>query len=206
MNQRLTRKDIKRDEFVEALERSASFVERNARILVASAIAVAVLVLAALGAWLWIGSRTTKANEVLADALEVYRAPIDPAAGEAEAAADEPSFADAAARRARAAELLQQVRDDFGMTDPADVAGVYLGQIAAEEGRADDARRLWEDFVDDHGDHVLAGEVRINLLNLSREQGHHDEVVAQLEEMLAAAPGERALPGDVVLFELATTY
>ncbi|HEX2251786.1 MAG TPA: tetratricopeptide repeat protein [Thermoanaerobaculia bacterium] len=211
MNQRLTRKEIKRDEFVEALERSAGFVERNARILVASAVAAAVLVLAGLGAWLWVGSRTTKANEVLTQALETYSAPIDPAAGEAEgseaeANADEPSFPDVATRRARAKELFQQVRDGYGMTDPADVAAVYLGQIAAEEGQPDEARRLWESFLDDHGDHILAGEVRVNLFNLSREQGRHDEVAAELEAMLAAAPDDRVLPGDVVLNELATTY
>lgn len=200
MNQRLTRKEIKRNEFVEAIERSASFVERNARALVVGAVAVAVAVIAAFGVWSWMKSRGGEANEALTEALEVYR-PEDPAA-----AGDDPALATEEARRARAAEKFEAVRDDYGFTDAADVAAVYLGRIAAEGGDLERARDLWEDFVDEHGDTLLGREIRLNLIALTREQGRAEAAAADLEAMLAAAPDDRELPGDVVLYELAVTY
>ncbi len=205
MNQRLTRKEMKRNEFVEALERSAGFLERNARWLVIGAAVVLVLVLAGFGAWMWLERQETRANAALADALEVYRAPVGPDAA-AQADADAPHFADAAARRQRAREMFTALRDDFRFADSADVADVYLGEIAADEGQPDRARELWQSFVDAHPDHVLADQVRVNLLHLDRDQGQGEQVASRLEAMLAGPAEDRELPGDVILYELAQTY
>lgn len=204
MSERLTRKEIKRDEFVEALERSASFVERNARILIASAVALVVVVAAGFGIWWWLEVKQARASAAFTEALEVYRAPVgEGAEPESEGG---PTFADETARRDRAAELFAAVRDDYGMSGAADVAGVYLAQIAVETGDPDRARELWQEFVDDRPDHVLAGQVRVNLIHLDRQQGRAEEVVSRLEPMLTADPADRELPGDVVLWELAQTY
>ena len=204
MNQRPTRKDMKRDELVEALERSRSFVETNSRILVLAAVGVAVAALVAAGLWWWLAHQEQEANAAVAEALEVYRAPV----GE-EAAAAEPgavTFPDAAARRARASELFEEIRGSYRFADAADVADVYLAQIAAEDGDPERARELWEGFVGEHEEHLLADQVRVNLIHLDREQGRGEELVGELQGMLDAAPDERRLPGDVVLYELAETY
>ena len=204
MSERLTRKEIKRDEFVEAIERSAGFMERNARILVVAGVAVVVLVAAGFGIFWWLQLQEKRASAALTEALEVYRAPVGPGA-EPETAGG-PTFADEAARRQRAAELFGSVRDDFGSSGSADVAGVYLAQIAVESGEVERARELWQEFVDERPDHVLAGQVRVNLIHLDRQEGRGEEVVSRLEPMLTADPGDRELPGDVVLWELAQTY
>jgi TolA-binding protein len=203
MNQRLTRKDMKRDEFVEALERSKSFVEANARYLVLGAVGLTVVALAAAGAWYWLVHQRARANAALAEAVEVYGAPVG-AAEQGEG--DAPSFPDEAARRTRARELFTALRDEHGGRDAADVAAVYLGQIAAAEGDLDTARELWSGFVADHDDHVLADQVRVNLFHLERAQGRDQQVAADLEAMLAAPVDERKLPGDVILYELGRTY
>jgi tetratricopeptide (TPR) repeat protein len=204
MSERLTRKEIKRDEFVEALERSASFVERNVRVLIASAVALVVVVAAGFGIWWWLEVTEARASAAFTEALEVYRAPVgEGAAPESEGG---PTFADEAARRDRAAELFAAVRDDYGRSGASDVAGVYLAQIAVETGDPERARELWQEFVDERPDHVLAGQVRVNLIHLDRQQGRAEEVVSRLEPMLTADPTERPLPGDVVLWELAQTY
>jgi TolA-binding protein len=203
MSERLTRKEIKKDEFVEAVESSVSWVEQHGRTLILAGIAVVVLVAAGFGTYFWLQARSVEASEALDAALKVYRAPVGP---DATADDDGPTFADEAARRARAKELFQAVRADHGSSDAADVAGVYLGQIAADEGDTGSARELWTDYVDSHGDDVLAGQVRVNLLHLDRQEGRAEEVAAKLEGMLTEAPEERTLPADVVLWELATTY
>lgn len=204
MSERPTRKDMKRNELVDALEKSKSFVETNARILVIAAIGVAVALLVGAGIWWWLAYQSTQASEALAEALEVYRAPVGPEAQPVEEGG--PTFPDAAARRARAAELFSDVRSSYRFADAADVAGVYLGQIAAEEGDTERARELWSDFVDEHDDHLLADQVRVNLIHLDREQGRSEQVLVELQSMLDAAPDERRLPGDVVLLEMARTY
>ncbi len=204
MSDRLSREEIERDEAAIALEKSASFMQKHAKTLVLVVVAALVMTAVILGVNWWLSIQGAKANAALTEALEVYRAPVGAAA--AQGAEPDEAFADEAARRARASELFQAVRDDFGMTDAADVADVYLAQIAAETGDLDRARELWRGFVDAHDDHVLAGQVRVNLIHLDRQQGQAQAVVERLEPMLEAAPDERELPADVVLWELAQTY
>lgn len=203
MNQRPTRKEMKRDDLVMALERSRSFVEENARILVLAAIGVAVAILIAAGVWWWLAVQEAKANEALAEALEVYRAPVGAEAEPVEVGG--PTFVDAAARRDRAEELFADLRSSYRFSDPADVAAVFLAQIAVEKGDSERARELWSDFVDEHDDHLLADQVRINLIHLDRDEGAGEQVLAELSTMLAAAPDQRKLPGDLILAEMART-
>lgn len=207
MSDRLSRQEIKRDEFVEALERSATFLERNARVLILSAVGVLLVVAAGLGIYWWSQARQAKAAVALAEAMEAYRAPAGPEVAAAEAEGwDGPTFASDAERRRSAKELFTVVNDEYGGSDAAAVSGVFLAQIASEEGDLERARQLWEGFLDTHSDHVLAGQVRVNLIHLDREEGRGEEVVGELEGELAATPEERTLPGDVVLWELAMTY
>lgn len=204
MNQRPTRKEMKRDDLVVALERSRGFVEENARILVLAGVGLAVAVLLGAGVWWWLAVQETKANEALGEALEVMRAPVGDEADAAEPG--DLTFPDAAARRARAEELFTDLRASYRFSDPADVASVYLAQIAAEGGDLDRARELWRDFVDQHDDHLLADQVRINLIQADRQAGSAEQVLTELSAMLDAAPESRPLPGDVILAEMARTY
>ena len=92
----------------------------------------------------------------------------------------------------------------LGAGAAAEVAELYQATIAAREGRYDDARRIWQDFVDAHGEHALAVGARINLLHLDRSEGNGAEVAALLESELAKFGG--GLPEDVMLYELGLTY
>jgi len=203
MSERLTRKEIKRDEFVEALESSVGWLEKNTRLLIAGGIAVVLLIAAGFGIWFWFQSRASAASAALDEALEAYRAPVGAAA--ADVPDDEPSFADEAARRERSKELFQAVVDGYGSSDPAAIARVFLGQIAADEGDLDRARELWTASVEALGDEdLLSDQVRVNLIHLDRQQGESEAVAVRLEGMIADE--ERPLPGDLVLWELAATY
>lgn len=204
MSDRLTRKEIKRDEFAEAIETSVHWVEEHRNLLIAAAVAVVVVVAGAFGVATWLDSRAEAANRALADALEAIRAPVGDVA--ATAAEDELSFPDEASRRARAKELFTSLRDEHGGSEAAAVADVYLAQIAIEEGDAGRARELWEGFLEREPDHLLASQVRVNLIHLDRQEGNGEELVAELEGELAATLEERTLPADLVLWELAQTY
>jgi len=200
---RLTRKEIKQDDFRAAVGRSVEYAESHVRTIIYAV--GGVLALAALGVavYFYLGHRRQEANEALAEATKVYQAPIA-ATGAKPNDPDAPTFPTEAARRARAKELLEKVRDDHGMSDAADVAELYLAQIAADEGRLDEARKLWSDFVDEHADSMLAGEARLNLIDLDRKQGKAEQVVKDLQAMLEKS--DSPLPQDVILAELGMTF
>jgi predicted negative regulator of RcsB-dependent stress response len=202
MNQRLTRKDIKRDDFRAAVGRSVEYAEGHVQIIAYAVGGALLLVVLAVAIYFYLGHRRQGANQALAAATKVYQAPIV-ATGAKPNDAAEPSFPTEAARRARAKELLEKVRDDYGLTAAADVAGLYLAQIAADEGRLDEARKLWSDFADEHDDSMLASEARLNLIDLDRKQGKAEAVVQELRGMLET--GDAPLPQDVILNELGKT-
>ena len=202
MTQHLTRKEMKRDDFATAVGRGMEYAESHARTLLLGLGVVALLAVLFLVGRIFLGHRADQANEDLSHALKVYQAPIDAAAAKPDDPKS-PSFPDAQARRTRAKQLFEKVRDDYGSSDAADVAGVYLAQIAAEEGQLDRARELWTRFVDDNPKNILAGEARVNLIHLDRQQGKGQDLVQRLKTMLEEeAPG---LPKDVILYELAAT-
>lgn len=203
MSQRLTRKEMKRDEVAEALGRTVEYAGSHVRTLVLAGVAVVVLVLAGAGAWFWLQGRSARTNEALTAAVRVYNAPVV-ADGATPDDPDSPSFASEEARRQRAKELLEEARGGYG--GAADTALVYLGQIAVDEGNLGEAKELWERFVEANEGHVLAGGVRVSLLEIERVEGRAEEVAGRLETMLDQTPENRPLPGDVILFQLGLTY
>lgn len=202
MNQRLTRQDMKRNELSTALGKGYEYAESHGRTILIAAASVLGLALLAGLFYMYRGSQAEKANTALAKAIEIYQAPIDPAAPKPDDPVS-PTFADAAARQAKAKTLFQDLYDQHGSTVAGDVASVYLAQIAMAENQPDRARELWSAFLDEHGDHLLAGQTRVNLLRLDRSQGKGEEVAQTLTAMLDES--EPPLPLDVILNELAST-
>lgn len=201
MSDRLSRKEIKRDQFMERLGQATEYVYGNLRTILWIAAGIAAAVLLAVGVAFWLDLREEKAQAALTQARTVYQAPV----GDADPQPDDPdtpTFADEASRRARAKELFEAVRADYGGSDSARVAGLYLAHIAAADGDLERARELWRDVAD--GEKADATEARLNLISLDRAQGKTEELIAELEDMLDAQ--DPALPTDIVLFELAKTY
>jgi predicted negative regulator of RcsB-dependent stress response len=202
MNQRLTRKDMKRDEFTAVVGRGVEYAETHVRTLVYAVGGVLLIIALAVGFYYYRNGQKEKANTALAEAMKVYHAPVT-ATGAKPDDPDEPSFPTDAARRARAKELLTKVHQGYGSTDAGDVAGLYLAQIAADEGHLDEARKLWSDYADGHKGTMLGAEAQLNLLNLDRKQGKGEAVVKELRSMLEK--GDSPLPQDLILRELGAT-
>lgn len=202
MNERLTRKDIKRDDFTAAMGRGVEYAGSHVRNIAYAIGGILLLVALGIAIHFYRAHRLEEANHALTVAMKVYQAPVT-ATGAKPTDPDEPSFATDDARRARAKELLQKVRDGYGSTDAGAVASLYLAQIAAGEGRLDDARKLWSDYADDHEGTMLGAEARLNLLALDRKQGKGEQVAQALRGMLEK--GDTPLPQDMILHELGTT-
>ncbi|MDX1502493.1 MAG: tetratricopeptide repeat protein [Thermoanaerobaculia bacterium] len=182
MSSRLTRKEIKRDEVLETLGGFVGFLSRHGRSLLIGGVA---LVVVAIGALIWIqvrAARAERSSEALAEAVELLE-----------------GSAEAGVVRAR----LEEVRKRYAGTDAADLAAVYLADLAAGEGDLEGARALWQEFLDAQGDNLLAVQVRVNRMAVDRALGRGEEVAAELEAMVDDE--EAPLPQPVALYQLAVT-
>lgn len=202
MTQHLTRKEMKRDDLATAVGKGMDYAESHARTLLVGLGVVALVAVLFLVGRVFMGNRAEKANEALSHAMKIYQAPLEATAPKPDDPKS-PTFADSESRRARAKQLFEEVRKDYGSSDAADMAGLYLAQIAADEGQLDKARELWAAFVDDSPKNLLAGEARINLIHLDRQEGKGEDLMQRLKSMLEQE--EPGLPKDVILFELAAT-
>lgn len=202
MSSRLTRKDIKRDEVLETIGGFVGFITRNVKAILFSVAGLIVLALAAAGYRAISEGKAAEANLALSRALSAYSAPIDAESPRPDDPS-EPSFASQATRTARARELFAEVTESFSGTDAADIAGVYLGSIASAEGDLEQARERWQSFVERQKGHLLALEVRLNLMALDRAVGRGEELVDELRAELASARSE--IPEEVLLDQLGLT-
>ena len=202
MSQRLSRKEIKRDEFMESIGGALSWVQDHSRMLLAGAaavVAVLILVVIYLG---YADRREKRADSALAKAMQVYQSAVDPVAANPDDPKS-PTFPSTGARSQRAAELFQGVMDDFGSSEAAGIATAYMAQISMADGNAAEARANWEEFLAKSSDHMLTTEVQINLMALDRAEGRGDELVTRLRAMLSGP--DEGLPADLLWYQLALT-
>src|SRR5215813_9994481 len=102
MSQRLTRKDIKRDEIASAVEHGLEYAESHLKIIYYAAAAI-VVAGALWGAYhYYSGGRNERANVELARAMKVFQAQVVTPAAAKPNDAKEPSFPSDAARREKA--------------------------------------------------------------------------------------------------------
>lgn len=202
MSKRLTPKeikhDIREDEFRSFVSRAADKLQENPSLVVGAIAGILAVILIGVGVTTYLEAREEKANDLLTEALEIYRAPII----EADAKPDDPkerSFANEEERQARAKEALAKV----GAGPASEVAELYLAEIALAEGDTETARKTWEKFLANNEDHILSLSVRLNLIQLDRDNGQEAEVAELLERELASS--KKSMPEDVILYELAVT-
>ena len=202
MAARLTRQEMKRDEVLETASRFFAYITDHTRGLLLAGVAVLALVLLGVGVFAFFESRQERANEAFGRALAAFQGdvvedsptPDDPLG---------PTFSSEDDRDARARELMQEVHDDFGTTSVGRIAGVYLGKLALRSGDSEAARQAWQTFLDSEPDHMLATEVRLNLLALDRSEGEGEQVVARLREQIGSETPD--LPLELALEQLAVT-
>jgi tetratricopeptide (TPR) repeat protein len=199
---KLTRQEMKRDEFLETASRLYEFISSHTRSLIFAAIGLAAVALAAAAVFAFLAGRQERANALFARALAAYSADV---VGDGADPQDpfEPTFATNEERDTRAEELLREVEESYGRSSVGKIAGVYLGRLAARAGNEAEARERWERFLAVGDDTMLMTEVRLNLLALDRDDGRTEEIVSLLQDSIAS---ERPnLPLEVALDELAVT-
>jgi predicted negative regulator of RcsB-dependent stress response len=197
------RHDLKHDKFVDEIGVLSSKARENQRLLFAITAAFIALALMYYGYRFYSANREDSAQQLLATAIETFEAPVGAATPE-QPATTGPRFKTEAEKLAAADKQFKEVQSKFGGSDAADVASLYLARIAASKGDTAGSRKLLDQFVAEHGDHVLAGTARYSLYQIRIDSGEAEKVAAELEAELART--EPNLPGDSLLILLARAY
>lgn len=202
MSERLTRKEIKNeiksDEVRSFLAKMLLEFEERPQIYLGALLGI--LALGGIGSAVWAMQRkgAEEANAQLGTAIKIVAGAIDPTGAKPEDPLA-PSFANESARKAKAREALDKIKDGVA----ADIAELYRAEMALSEGDKTKARQIWEDFLRSHHDHALAMSVRVNLIELDRVEGKAQQVADTLQKELDS--NKKSLPEDLLIFELART-
>lgn len=201
MADRFSRKQIKHDKFVEEMESAYVVARKNKPIVFGTIGAVLVLIAALVGWSFWASSQEARAQERLAEAIEIMDAPL---AEPGETPPETGTYRTEEEKVAKAEPILREIATEYSGRDAARVAGLYLARLEVERGELAPAVEKYEAFIKAHADHVLAQAARVSLYEVRIALGETAEVVAGLEDEVAAA--DSGLPQDVALTLLARAY
>lgn len=198
------RRELKHDKFVDEVGVLTAKARANQRVLLTIGASAVVLALVAYGVYFFRANRETQASVLLGAAIETFESPLvtegqtDPRA----------KFKTEAERTAAAEKQFREVQAKFPGTDSADVAGLYLARFSATRGDVATARKLLQQFVEDHPKHFLVGGARYSLFQMRIDNGEAQQVITELNAEIARADrGETtALPADSLLVLLAHAY
>jgi tetratricopeptide (TPR) repeat protein len=195
MSEKITRKDLKRNDLVETVGRTVDYVTSHRR-GVGEGVAVAAGIALLVGGFFLVKTyREARAGRELSAGLAAFDAPL---AGEPGGASAPLSFPSAAARDAAAAEHLRKAAS-YGGTTPARAASVILAARDAKATAADSFERAARD-----GRFEIAAAAEIDAARLLASQGKVTEAVERLKRAVES-PGA-SMPKDALLFALAQIY
>ena len=196
------RRELKHDRFVDEIGTLSARAKENQRLLITVGVAVVALALIVYGVYFYRANREQRAQGALSAAIETLDSPLlPPAGGQAQPGA---KYKTDAERNAAAENQFKDVKAKFGGTDAAGVADLYLARFDAGRGDTATARKLLEQFIHDHPDHVLVGSARFSLYQLRIENGEAAQVANELQAEIAKP--KPVLPADTLLVLLAHAY
>ncbi len=186
MGRRITRKQLKQDEFVSAGETIIRWFMENWRPFVFGLLAVCLLIVAWWTVGRWSSSRAEQASYELHQAVMAFDEAM--AGGDAATAQDQ----------------LQTYIDDHGRSDQADMARVYLARMMMDQSDLEGARALLVEVSGRHESDLVGSVATLDLVRLQEASGEATAVAEELEGIVVGQ--DSRLPRDVALWELGELF
>jgi tetratricopeptide (TPR) repeat protein len=197
------RKQIKRDELVTGMERTALWVRAHRDEVRATLIGVAVVVVGAVGYTTFQGRRAASAEKAFADAFDTFHAPV---AAELAPGAEKPAglqYATPAEKYQKAAAAFDGVDRRYGSLAAGRRARYYAALCRVELGDYAEAEKALDKLVAETDRTSLeSGLARLALADLYRKRGDTEKAVAAYRAL--ADDTSLAVPRDHVLMSLAS--
>ena len=195
MSEKITRKELKRNDLVETFGRTVDYVTSHRRGVGEGVAVAAGLVLLVGGFFAVKAYRENRAGRELSAGLSALDAPLGSEPGASSAPM---SFPTAAARDDAAAEHLRKAAS-YGGTTPARAAALILAARGGKGTAADSFERAARDARFE-----VAAAAEIDAARLLASQGKITEAVERLKR--AVESPEATVPKDALLFALAQIY
>jgi predicted negative regulator of RcsB-dependent stress response len=186
MGRRITRKQLKQDEFVSTVDTFMRWFADKWKPFAVGLAAVCAVILIWWIAGRWSASRSDQAS------FGLHQAVME--ADEAERTGDVTA----------AEQRLKETVDRFGRSDQADMARIYLSRIKLQQGDVETARTMLVEVVDRHADDSIGRVAALDLVQLRVASGQASEVAQELEAMVVGV--DRSLPKDVALYQLGELF
>ncbi|HEY6115788.1 MAG TPA: tetratricopeptide repeat protein [Candidatus Dormibacteraeota bacterium] len=199
------RRELKHDRFVDFTGSLSGRAKENQRLLLVITAAVVAAAVIGYGIYFFRSSREQRAQDALAKAIDTIESPLLPATPTpGQPPAPGAKFKTDAERQAAAEKQFKDLQSQYGGSDAADVADLYLARIEAQHGNTASARKRLEHFVGAHPKHMLVGGARFSLYQLRIDGGEGAQVAQELQAQIGKA--DAPLPSDTMLVLLAHAY
>ena len=157
---RLTRKELKRDKFVETTTKSLTFVRKHSTLIAATTIGIIVLISGTLYYRHSRAEKAEKARTLLSSAISWYM---------------QNNFE-------RARDILERITTQHRGTESAKKALYYLGNVYYVTGEYDKAKQAFEDFLKSSDDEILAPGALLGIADIySQKQEYFQAAQKYLE-------------------------
>lgn len=196
-----TRHALKQDKFVDATTSGLEWVGDHRANVVKFSIAVALLIgLIVAGVFVY-QQRSTAANQLFGQAMDVYSTPIANPSQPAEPG--QKTYPGAADRAQAAYPLFQQAADQYGWLRSGEMARYFAGLTELDLGKTDQARADLEKATHSGGSN-LESLAKLALANLDEQAGQTSQAVSVLNDLIQHPT--TTVPRVQAQFQLAALY
>ncbi len=175
---RLTRKELKKDAFAREVGHTVDYLSEHRKKFVRYGTAALVVVVLAAGYYYYSKRQHAIRESELAAATLIQNAPIGQPEGR------ELAFPTVEARNKAATKAFTDLAAKYPSSDEGSVAKYYLGTIAADENRLDDAAR-WLNAAVEAGSKEYASLAKLTLAQVEFLRGRTNEAEKLLRDLIA---------------------
>ncbi|HKI24852.1 MAG TPA: tetratricopeptide repeat protein [Candidatus Sulfotelmatobacter sp.] len=180
-----TRRQLKQDAFsrvtLEAAEKTAHWTVEHRSTLIISGVAVAIVLTAVIGGWLYLGAQDEKASFELSQAVRTLSTPLRPPGTPEQP--DFPTFQSSQERMQAAQKQFRAIVDKYPHTRTADMAHYFLGVTAENLSDNATAERDFKDAAS-ASNKDLAAVAKVALASLYGQTNRTKEAAALYQELI----------------------
>lgn len=170
---KLTRKDLKTDNFAVAVEHQLDYVSEHRRQLAQWGVAALGLILIVTGIYLYRAHQRSVREEKLGDAIHIQEAPV--AAGNSNGLL---TFPTEEAKSKAAVKAFTEIATTYSGTSEGYIAENYLGAIAADKGNLDEARKRFQKVADSaNKDYSSLAKLSLAQIDFAENRGAEAEKI-----------------------------
>jgi predicted negative regulator of RcsB-dependent stress response len=176
---RITRKELKTDNFALEIEHTVSLFEEHRKEILRYGGAALAVILVVVGVLIYNSRQHAAREQALAAAIAIQEASVGPPA-----APGLQSFPTQDAKDAAAIKAFTEVKNQYGSSAEGEIAQYYLGDIQADQGKFPEAEKSYNE-VAQHGDAKYSALAKFSLAQIYFADGKDSQGEAILRDQMA---------------------